>query len=348
MNSHLISVKISVESGTDQRMNLQGFTLHQNRLEGLYAQTMQGGCPVEKHTVILDNLLEDIPYLGHSTFYHFLGTLDRLNIPFLCQFLDDKWFEEFQCHIFGKTALMESEIWPNDDDTPSRVVHTLAEEILTETALLPSQEIRQALERTVTISPNRPRTPTVVDKSVHRFLQHSFLVPENDIRSLDFNEFLQTVVAVDYPAVEVIEVRGCKASTIQRYQGTKVGRDHRNHVQNHPFRAVIGMSKCLHNLKTLESFLFALNGGLHADLKPEFSREFLRIDFCEELMNSRSTHPGSNLAPLFKVIPQFLLSDDVTLGDRSGSRVQHKVSLIIKYSLQISHTDAEKVADPGW
>ena len=41
MDRHLVSVEIRVEGRTDQRMELDRLSLYQDRLKGLYAQTME-------------------------------------------------------------------------------------------------------------------------------------------------------------------------------------------------------------------------------------------------------------------------------------------------------------------
>ena len=64
VNSHLVTVEVSVERGTDQRVNLDGLALDQLRLERLDTQTVQGGCTVQQHRVLSDDLFEDVPHHG--------------------------------------------------------------------------------------------------------------------------------------------------------------------------------------------------------------------------------------------------------------------------------------------
>ena len=53
----------SALSGAHQRVDLDGLALDQHRLEGLDAQAVQRGRPVEEHRVLLDDLFEDVPHL---------------------------------------------------------------------------------------------------------------------------------------------------------------------------------------------------------------------------------------------------------------------------------------------
>ena len=42
MDGHLVAVKVRVESGTNQRMNADGFTFNEDRFESLNTQPVQG------------------------------------------------------------------------------------------------------------------------------------------------------------------------------------------------------------------------------------------------------------------------------------------------------------------
>ena len=83
---------------------------------------------------------------------------------------------------FGKPALVQLELGTDDDDRTARVVHALAEQVLTEPALLALEHVRQRLERTLAAAANRLGATTVVEQRVDRFLQHALLVPEDDLR----------------------------------------------------------------------------------------------------------------------------------------------------------------------
>ncbi len=76
MHSHLVAVKVGIEGGTNQRMQLNGFTFYQDRLKGLYTQSVQRRCTVKHDGVFLDNLLKNVPNLGFFLFHHLFGTFD--------------------------------------------------------------------------------------------------------------------------------------------------------------------------------------------------------------------------------------------------------------------------------
>ena len=76
VHGHLVAVKVGVERGTNQRMQLDSLAFNQYRLECLDTQTMQCRCAVEHDRMLADDFLEDIPYFGYFTLYQFLRRLD--------------------------------------------------------------------------------------------------------------------------------------------------------------------------------------------------------------------------------------------------------------------------------
>jgi hypothetical protein len=60
----------------------------------------------------------------------------------------------------------------------------------------------------------------VVEQSVDGFLQHAFLVSNDDIRRLEHEQVLKPVVTVDHATIEIVKVGGSETSTFQRHQRT--------------------------------------------------------------------------------------------------------------------------------
>src|SRR5205823_2084346 len=145
---------------------------------------------------------------------------------------DDERLEELERHQLGQTALMQLELGADDDDGAARVVDALAEQVLTEPALLALEHVAQGLERTLAAATNGLGAAAVVEQRVHRFLEHALLVPKDDLGSAMDDELLEAVVAVDDPSIEVVQIRRREAAAIQRDQGTEVRRNHRNHVED--------------------------------------------------------------------------------------------------------------------
>ncbi|MBA7714059.1 hypothetical protein ES703_123073 [subsurface metagenome] len=63
MNCHLVAIKISIESGAYQGVDLDGTAIDEYRLKGLDTESVQGGSPVKPYRSFLDDFLQYIIYL---------------------------------------------------------------------------------------------------------------------------------------------------------------------------------------------------------------------------------------------------------------------------------------------
>src|SRR6185312_11915854 len=114
----------------------------------------------------------------------------------------------------------------DDDDRTARVVDALAEQVLTEAALLALEGVGERLQRTVVRATQHAATAAVVEQSVDGLLQHALLVANDDLRSVQVHQLLQPVVTVDDAAIQVVQVGGSEAAAVQGHKGAKLGRDH--------------------------------------------------------------------------------------------------------------------------
>jgi hypothetical protein len=141
VNSHLITIEVSVKRGTHQWVNLDCLTFDQLWFESLDSQTVQGRCTVQENWMLSNNFLKNIPHDWTSTLDHTLCGLDVLSVIEINQTLHYKWLEELESHLLWQTALVQLELWTNNDYRTSRVVNALSEQVLTETTLLTLQHI---------------------------------------------------------------------------------------------------------------------------------------------------------------------------------------------------------------
>ena len=178
------------------------------------------------------------------------------------------------------------------------IVDTFTQQVLTETALLAFQHIGQGFQRTVSGSHNRTAAATVVNEGVYRFLQHAFFITHNNIRSMQLQQPFQTVVAVDYPAVQVVQVAGSETAAVQLNHGTQVRGNNRYHIQNHPGRFVARFLESFRYFQTANNtdLLLAVS-VLH--FFPQLFNEGRNINFFQQFFNCRSTHLGAELIPVF-------------------------------------------------
>ena len=266
MHCHLVTVEVGVERRADERVQVDGLALNQLRLERLDAQAVKRRRAVEQHGVLADDLFEDVPHLGTRTLDHALRRLDVLRVVELDEALHDEGLEELERHLLGQAALVQLEPRADHDDRTARVVDALAEQVLTEATLLALEHVRDGLERTVSGPGDGAATTTVVEQRVDRFLEHALLVIHDDLGGTEIQQTLEAVVAVDDTAVEVVEVGGREAATVQLHHRTQVRGNHWNGVEHHAGRVVRRGEERVDHLEALERARLALALAVRDDL----------------------------------------------------------------------------------
>ncbi len=255
VHRHLVAVEVGVEGGTDQRMQLDRLALDQHRLERLDAEAVQGRRPVEQHRVLADHLFEDIPDLRPLLLEHALGRLDRRREAVEFELGVDERLEQLERHLLRQAALVQLQLRANDDHRAAGVIDALAEQVLPEASLLALEHVGQRLQRPFAGAGDRPAAPAVVEQRVDRLLQHPLLVADDDLRSPQFDQPLQPVVAVDHPAVEIVEVRRREPAAVERHQRPQFRRNHRDDLKDHPLRPRLRFDEGLDQLQPLHQLL---------------------------------------------------------------------------------------------
>ena len=166
-----------------------------------------------------------------------LARLDVLGVVEVDEPLHDERLEELERHLLGQAALVQLELRADDDDRTAGVVDALAEQVLAEPALLALEHVGQRLQRTVAGARDRAATTAVVEQAVDGLLQHPLLVVDDDLGRAEVEQSLEAVVAVDDAAVEVVEVGGREAATVELHHRAQVRRDDRDGVEDHARRA---------------------------------------------------------------------------------------------------------------
>src|SRR5690242_13547630 len=116
-------------------MKLDGLAFDENRLESLYAQAMEGRGAIEHDWVILGHVFKDVPNFGTHLVEHAARRLQGEALGFH-QLPDDERLKKLQGHLLWKSALIELQVRPDDDDGTAGVIDALSKEILPEAALL--------------------------------------------------------------------------------------------------------------------------------------------------------------------------------------------------------------------
>src|SRR6185369_14041100 len=289
---HLVAVEVGVERRADERVNLDGLAFHQHRLKSLDAEAVKGWGAVQEHWVVFNHLFEDVPNDGFLLLHHFFCLLDGGAVAGLFEPVIDKRLEQFESHLLRQTALVQLELRTDDDYRTARVVHTLAQQVLTEATLLALEGIAEGLERAIVGATQHATTTTVIEQGVDGFLQHALFIAHDDFRSVQVHQLLQTVVTVDDATIEIVEIGRRETATVEWNEGTQLRRNDRNHVENHPLRLVTGLAERFDHLETLGVLESLLQGGLVAHLLAQFNRLGVDVNTLEQFLDGFRAHHG--------------------------------------------------------
>src|SRR6266446_1834682 len=294
-----------------------------------------------------DDVFEDVPNDGFLLLDHFLGLLDGGAMALSFELVIDEGLEELKRHLFGQPALVELQLRADDDDGAAGIVHALAEEVLSETPLLALERVAEGLERAVVGSAQNAAAAAVVEQRVDSFLEHALFVAHDDVRRAKFHELLQTVIAVDYAAVKVVQIGGGETAAVQRHQRAQLRRKNRNHVENHPLRLVAALAEGFEHFQTLGVLDALLKRRIRLHLLAELLRELVHFDAAEKFFDGFRTHLGGELAGIFLLqFAVFFFEQNFPLaenGDLAG--IHDDESFEVQDALEIAHGNVQQVAD---
>ena len=346
MNGHLVAVKVGVERGTYQRMQLDRLALDQHRLKRLDTQTVQGRRSVEHDRVFADYLFEDIPHLRRTTLDQLLGRLDGGGKATELQLREDERLEQLQRHLLRDTALVQLQRRTDHDDRTARIVDTLAQQVLAETPLLALDHVGQRLQWALVGTGDGTTTATVVEQRIDRLLQHALLVAHDDIGRVQVEQPLESIVAVDHATVQIVQVRGRETTTVERHQRTQLGRQHRQHGQNHPLRTVARLQQRFEQFQALGDLL-DLGLGIGALDVLTHARDFFRdVHGAQQFVDRLGTHARIELIAVFlDCLEVLLISQQLETLQRGHARIDHHIRLEVQHALDVTQGDVEQQAD---
>ena len=102
-----------------------------------------------------------------------LGALDVVGNTVLDELLHDERAEQLNGHFLRHAALIELQLRADDDNRTAGIVDTLAQQVLTEAALLALEHVGQGLQRAVVGAGDGAAAAAVVDEGIHGLLQHA-------------------------------------------------------------------------------------------------------------------------------------------------------------------------------
>src|SRR5215211_4632703 len=306
VHRHLVAVEVRVEGGTDQRVDLDGLALDEHRLERLDAETVERRRAIQEHRVLLDDILQDVPNLGTEPFDHLLGAADVRRQGSVDEDLHYERLEELDGHQAWEAALVHLQARADHDDRPAGVVYALAEQVLTEPALLALEHIGEALECAVTRAGHSTSPSPVIEEGVDGLLEHPLLVVHYHVGSPEVEQATKPVVAVDDPPVQIIEVARRETATVELDHGAEVGRQHRDGLHDHPLRTVAANAERVDDLEAFDRLLALLSSGGGHDV-PEILGLVLEVDLSYEVPYCLCAHPAAEVHAVAVLVAETVL-----------------------------------------
>ena len=278
---------------------------------------MQRRGAVKQNRPALNHFFQRLPDLRRLALDDPLGAFNITGVTILNQLADDKRPEEFQGHGLGQTALPHLQIGTDDDNGTARVVHTFTQQVATEPAFLTLEHVRQRFQFAPAAATQRFAPLAVVNQAVYRFLKHTLFIADNDIWRAQFEQSLEAVIAVDHPAVEVIQVGGGETAAVQLHHRPQIRGNHRQGGQNHPLGTVTALAQRFYDLQALGSPLGPLLGAGGAYLTPQLAGKLIQVHIVQNIVESFSPHfSAEDIAKLALQIPEFRFAEEVHLGQR--------------------------------
>ena len=220
MNGHLVAVEVGIEALAYQGMNLYRVALDQHRLKGLDAHTVEGGSPVQEDRMLVDYFFQNVPNALIAAFEHLLGRFDGIGHASILEAPDNKGLIQLQSDALGKAALIKLQFRADYNHGSGGIVYALTQQVLAEASLLALDHIGQALERTIARTEHRTTTTSVVQQGVDGLLQHPLFITDNHFGGIEVDQFFQSIVAVDDPAVQVVQIAGGEITAFEQHQGS--------------------------------------------------------------------------------------------------------------------------------
>ncbi len=354
VHGHLVAVEVGVERRADERVDTDGLPFHEHRLERLDSQTVERRRAVQQHRVVANYVFEDLVHLGALALHDLLGALHRLGDPLVHQLVDDERLEELERHRLRQTALVQLELRAHHDHRTTGVVHALAEQVLTEAALLALEHVRERLQRTLPATADRLGAAAVVEERIDRFLQHALLVAQDDLGRPMQYQLLQPVVPVDHSAIEIVQIARGEAAAIERNERAKIGRDHGDHVHDHPLRLVARTARisrpaeCVDDLEPLEHLLLAMLRRLHGNRRAELVGDLVDVQTTQQLAHRgrpdvRLELGVAGLARLVAELQILVLIQELVRANLLLPRLDHHVVRVVDDLLEVAQRDVQQV-----
>ena len=191
------------------------------------------------------------------------------------------------------------------------------------------------------------RTPAaaVVDQRIDGFLQHALFVLDDDFGRVEFQQPLETVVAIDDAAIEIVEVRRREAAAVELHHRTQFGRDHRHGGEHHPLRLVAAGKERFDDFESLDRLEALLTGRL-LEFFTQIFLKLAQVQVAQQFADRLRAH--ARLEAITELLARFavlLLGEHFALGQRRVAGIDHDVRGEINHLLELARRHVEQNAD---
>src|ERR1700758_4737466 len=197
---------------------------------------MQSRRAVEQYRMAFGDFFKNIPDFRSLALDHLFRAAYRVHVPEIFQPSNNKRLEKHERHLLRQPALMQLQFRADDNHGPTRVIDAFAEQVLAEPAPLTFEHVAQRFQGAIAGASHGATVSTVIKQSVHRLLEHSLFVANDDIWCFEEEKVFEPVITINDPAIEIVQVRRRKTPAFKWNQRTQIRWNDRQHVENHPLR----------------------------------------------------------------------------------------------------------------
>ena len=346
---HLVTVEVGIERRTNEWMQLNGFAFNQNRFKRLNTQTVQSRCTVQHDWMFANHVFQDVPNFWHFLFYQFFGLFDGVGQFQFFQFVENEWFEQFQCHFFRQTTLVQTQVRTYGNHWAAWIVHTFTQQVLTEATALTFNHVCQRFQWAFVGTCHRFTATAVIQQWVHCFLQHAFFIANDDVGCAQFQQTFQTVVTVNHTTVQIVQVRSGKTATIQRYQWTQIRWQYWQHIHDHPLKF---HTWALEGFQYFQTFCNFFDFGVRASwfqLLTQYLNFVFDVEGTQQFAHAFCTHFRFEFFAVFvQVFVIVFFGQQLTALQRSQTRIGYHKSFKVQNAFDVTQSHVQNHAQTRW
>ncbi len=216
---------------------------------------------------------------------------------------------------------------------------------MTEASAFAFDHVGERLQRSLVGAGHGFATTAIIKQGIHGLLQHALFIAHDDVRRLQFQKTTQTVVTVDHPTIEVVQVGGGEASAIQRNERAQFGGQYRQNLEDHPIRLHPGLVKTFKHLESLGDFLdLGFRRGFR-ELGAQLFDFGLQIDLAQEFTNALGTHHGHKAITILLLLSKVVVfRHDLAALERGHVGMDHHKGFKVKHPFDVTKGHVENHA----